>query len=82
MENPVRPLADHTHNHEPSPAAIAGASPQDVAECPVMVGTTVIKRDAEAEGLHREHDGRHYWLCCDTCADLFDGDPDRYAETG
>lgn len=46
-----------------------------------MMGTTVIKRDAEVEGLDREHDGRRYWLCCDPCADLFDADPEWYAET-
>lgn len=67
------------HHHQPAETAIAESAPEELAECPVMIGTTVIKREAEAEGLVREHDGRRYWLCCDTCADLFDGDPDRYA---
>lgn len=50
----------------------------DVAECPVMVGRTVVKSRAEAVGLYRDHYGQRFWLCCKTCGDLFDADPDRY----
>lgn len=80
MKNPIRFSPQHSHDHAPSSETIVGTSSEDVAECPVMVGTPVVKSDAEAEGLVREHDGRRYWLCCDTCADLFDRDPDRYTE--
>lgn len=80
VNNPARPSTRHSHLHAPSPDVMVGASSEDVAECPVMVGTPVVKSDAEAEGLVREYDGRRYWLCCDTCADLFDGDPDGYTE--
>lgn len=79
MKNPVPHSSDHSHHHAPS-SDVIDTSSEDVAECPVMVGTPVVKSDAEAAGLVREHDGRRYWLCCDTCADLFDGDPDRYPE--
>jgi YHS domain-containing protein len=81
MENSVRTHIEHSHGSEPPPDAIVGAPPADIAECPVMVGTTVLKSEAAAEGLDRGHDGRQYWLCCDTCADLFDADPERYAGT-
>ncbi|EFQ82873.1 YHS domain family protein [Aeromicrobium marinum DSM 15272] len=52
---------------------------RDVAECPVMAGTTVIKAEAEAAGLVRTHRGQRYWLCCDACGPMFDADPDGYA---
>lgn len=44
----------------------------------MLVGSTVIKSEAEAEGLDGEHGGRRYWLCCDICADLFDANPDWF----
>lgn len=79
MDHSTPSLTGHHHGHLPTTDTIAGAAPDDVSECPVMIGTTVVKSEAEAEGLVREHDGRRNWLCCDTCADLFDGDPERYA---
>lgn len=51
----------------------------ETATCPVMVGTVVVKADAEAAGLVREHDGQTYWLCCASCGPLFDAEPERYA---
>ena len=80
MKNPVPHSTHPSHDHAPSTDVIADASSEELTECPVMVGTPVVKSEAEAAGLVREHDGRRYWLCCDTCADLFDGDPDRYTE--
>ncbi|GAB3252420.1 YHS domain-containing protein [Arthrobacter pigmenti] len=65
------------HNHElPSDQEF---NADEVAECPVMKGTQVIKADAEEEGLVRDYRGTRYYLCCDACAPMFDADPDRYA---
>ena len=50
----------------------------DMAECPVMAGTPVVKADAVAAGLYRVHNGQRYWFCCAACGPLFDADPDRY----
>ncbi|GAB3742321.1 hypothetical protein [Nocardiopsis nanhaiensis] len=65
--------------HAPTEEHLTSAPGQDVAECPVMVGTPVIKSQAEELGLYRDHDGQRYWLCCDSCGPLFDADPERYA---
>lgn len=64
--------------HAPAADAVARADADDIAECPVMIGTTVIKSEAEDAGLYRDHDGQRYWLCCDACGPLFDADPGRY----
>ena len=64
--------------HAPSVHDLAHVGTEDLAECPVMVGTTVIKAQAEESGLYRDHQGTRYWLCCDSCGPLFDADPDRY----
>ncbi len=53
-------------------------SGDDVAECPVMKGSTVIKAQAEAAGLFRDYEGERYWFCCAGCAPKFDADPARY----
>ncbi|NMR20015.1 hypothetical protein [Cellulomonas fimi] len=53
----------------------------DVAQCPVMPGSTVNKADAEAAGLVRDHEGQRYWLCCAGCGPRFDADPAKYAVT-
>lgn len=68
-------FSDHSHSHVSAPSDLG----DDVAECPVMVGRTVLKSRAEAVGLYRDDDGQRFWLCCKTCGDLFDADPDRYA---
>lgn len=56
------------------------ARPADAyAECPVMVGSTVVKADAEAAGLFRDYDGNRYYFCCAGCGPAFDADPAKYA---
>ncbi|MGN7701772.1 hypothetical protein [Cellulosimicrobium sp. 22601] len=71
---------------EPAGACHAHAAPSvgsvpddDLAECPVMPGSTTVKAHAEAAGLVRDHEGVRYWLCCSSCGPLFDADPARYA---
>lgn len=59
-------------------ADTSGLSAEDVTDCPVMPGSSVIKADAEAAGLFRDYDGARYWFCCDACGPLFDADPERY----
>ncbi|NNG18797.1 YHS domain-containing protein [Naumannella sp. ID2617S] len=68
----------HTHGHGGHPAA-AHASAEDLAECPVMPGSPVVKSVAEAQGLFRDYNGERYWFCCAACGPLFDADPDKYA---
>lgn len=64
--------------HAPAADDLAHVGAEDIAECPVMVGTTVIKAQAEDAGLDRDYQGTRYYLCCDSCGPLFDADPDRY----
>lgn len=52
-----------------------------MAVCPVM-NVPVNKNEAKAHGLHRTLNGKEYYLCCNTCAQLFDKDPAKYAEGG
>ena len=68
-----------THNHDLSHEAAEHVRPEEVAECPVMKGSTVVKAQAEAAGLVREYAGQRYWLCCAGCGPKFDADPPRYA---
>ena len=70
-------MSHHDHHHDHQHDAPAGAT--DVAECPVMPGSTVSMADARAAGLVREHEGRTYYLCCATCATRWDADPGKYA---
>ena len=56
-----------------------GTDAQDIAECPVMAGSPVVKAQAEATGLYRDHEGQRYWFCCAGCAPAFDADPAKYA---
>ena len=76
---------DHGHAHaDAAPAACghaadtSGLNAEQVADCPVMPGSPVVKANAEAAGLFRDHDGARYWFCCDACGPLFDADPQRY----
>ena len=56
------------------------APPADeFAECPVMVGSPVVKADAEAAGLFRDFEGTRYYFCCAGCGPRFDADPAKYA---
>lgn len=83
-------MSTHHHDHPTPPAsscighASASASPDqhdsaDLAPCPVMEGSSVVKQSAEEAGLFRDHEGQRYWLCCAACGPLFDADPARYA---
>ncbi|GAA1748047.1 hypothetical protein GCM10009794_11380 [Rothia terrae] len=47
--------------------------------CPVMVGTPVSKKTAEAAGLYRDFKGERYYFCCAGCGPAFDSDPAKYA---
>ncbi len=67
--------------HTPKTEDLAETSGDNLAACPVMAGTPVIKSEAEEVGLYRDYQGQRYWLCCDGCGPLFDADPDRYAAT-
>ena len=71
-----------TSHHAAKPAhatnLLSQATPDELAECPVMKGSTVVKSTAEAAGLYRDVDGTRYWFCCAGCAPKFDGDPAAY----
>ncbi|MCH2901956.1 YHS domain-containing protein, partial [Listeria monocytogenes] len=56
-----------------------GPTATDLAECPVMKGSLVVKADAEAAGLYRAYEGTRYYLCCAGCGPKFDADPAQYA---
>jgi YHS domain-containing protein len=57
---------------------LLGPSADELAECPVMRGSTVVKADAEAKGLFRDYKGQRYWFCCAACEAPFDADPAKY----
>lgn len=65
------------HGHE-TKAEHAELDADAVAMCPVMIGTTVVKAEAEEDDLVREHNGQRYYLCCDSCAVLWDEAPEKY----
>ncbi|GEK80600.1 hypothetical protein [Agrococcus baldri] len=67
------------HSHSATDAHGHGAAAGEIAECPVMAGSTVLKADAEAAGLVRDFEGTRYYLCCAACGPLFDADPAKYA---
>ena len=71
------------HSHSAVPASLGlnlvGPSADEIAECPVMRGSTVVKAEAEAKGLFRDYEGQRYWFCCAACEDPFDADPAKYA---
>ncbi|MFD2795489.1 YHS domain-containing protein [Promicromonospora vindobonensis] len=75
----------HCGGHGPSAATshpggnLLGPTADELAECPVMRGSTVIKTEAEAKGLFRDYEGQRYWFCCAGCEAPFDADPARYA---
>ena len=75
---------DHDHHDAASESChhggdLSGHAPEDLAECPVMRGSTVVKADAEAKGLFRDYEGERYWFCCAGCEAPFDADPAKYA---
>ncbi|NYD53686.1 YHS domain-containing protein [Microbacterium pseudoresistens] len=51
----------------------------DMTTCPVMVGSAVSKKAAEAAGLFRDYEGERYYFCCAGCGPAFDSDPAKYA---
>ena len=66
---------DHSgHHHHAS-----GGTSEEIAECPVMRGSTVNKADAEKQGLYRDYQGTRYYFCCAACPPLWDADPANYA---
>ncbi len=80
---------DDHHDHTPATEKPCGGhshvtgslnqrDPTELALCPVMEGTPVVKQEAEEAGLFRDVDGQRYWLCCAACGPLFDADPARY----
>ncbi|GAA3232397.1 YHS domain-containing protein [Oerskovia jenensis] len=58
---------------------LLGAASDDMTTCPVMVGSPVSKKAAEAVGLYRDHEGERYYFCCGGCGPAFDSDPAKYA---
>ncbi|MFF9565656.1 YHS domain-containing protein [Leifsonia sp. NPDC014704] len=71
----------HEH-HDGAPAGaqnLLGPTAADLAECPVMKGSIVVKADAEAAGLFRDYEGNRYYLCCAGCGPKFDAAPAQYA---
>jgi YHS domain-containing protein len=69
----------HDHGHDHGPNLASQLADDEVAECPVMPGTMVVKADAEAAGLYRDYEGKRYWFCCAACEPLWDADPAKYA---
>ena len=69
---------DHDHDHGHGHTPVIGAK-DELVECPVLSGSMVVKAEAEAAGLVRDHNGKRYWLCCNSCATKWDADPARYA---
>lgn len=69
------------HHHAPFSLGPESGN-EDLAECPVMPGSMVVKADAEAAGLVRDYEGHRYWLCCSACGPLFDADPAKYVHVG
>ena len=70
----------------PNPAAagngrenLLGGGADDMTTCPVMVGSPVSKKAAEAAGLFRDFEGQRYYFCCAGCGPAFDSDPAKYA---
>jgi YHS domain-containing protein len=66
----------------PSAFRVEGAPPPFVNDdgqvaCAVM--GDVVAAPSKAAGF-RDHAGRRYWFCCDSCAHLFDDAPERYAD--
>ncbi|MDF2846419.1 MAG: hypothetical protein K0R97_401 [Oerskovia sp.] len=58
---------------------LLGAANDDMTTCPVMVGSPVSKKAAEAAGLYRDHEGERYYFCCAGCGPAFDSDPAKFA---
>lgn len=46
----------------------------------VVMNTQVDKKTARSKRLVRQFQGEKYYLCCQTCATLFDKEPAKYAK--
>ena len=87
MTNDIEATSSCCSASAPNPAAagndrenlMAGSVSDDITTCPVMVGTPVSKKTAEAVGLYRDHEGERYYFCCGGCGPAFDSDPAKYA---
>lgn len=66
-------MSQHTHNHQ------ASGTTDEVATCPVME-IAVNKKEVAEKSLARTVNNKTYYLCCNTCAQQFDADPERYTE--
>lgn len=67
---------NHDHNHH----ALSSDSGNELAVCPVM-GGMVNKETAKAHGLTRTYEHQTYYLCCNSCAGVFDADPKKFVQT-
>lgn len=76
-------MGDHNHGHDHGHshgATRPDLDPSELAECPVMPGSMVVKTEAEEDGLVRDHEGTRYYLCCESCGPLWDADPAKYVK--
>ena len=68
----------HEHHHHDEAPVIDPATLDDTqAICPVT-GDVVVKAEAEALGHSRQYNGQAYYLCCATCVQLFEKNPEKY----
>lgn len=67
---------EHHHHHDSEAADI----PVDrMAVCPVT-GGAIDTAEAEKLGHFRDVDGKRIYLCCATCVQLFDKNPEQYTD--
>lgn len=86
MTNDTQATSSCCSTSAPNPAAsgngrdnLLGGGADDMTTCPVMVGSPVSKKAAEAAGLFRDYEGQRYYFCCAGCGPAFDADPAKYA---
>lgn len=81
-DSPAGSCCGHTAQNTTPPngrADLLALKTGDIAECPVMTGSSVVTSVAEAVGLFRDDNGTRYYFCCAGCVPAFDADPARYA---
>lgn len=66
------------HNHK-SPQFSTSQSDNNLT-CPVMKNVSVNKDEAEKAGLVRNHQGKKYYFCCESCLTDFDQNPKSYVQ--
>ena len=86
MTNETQVVSSCCSTRSPNTAAasngrdsLLGGSNEDMTTCPVMAGSPVSKKAAEAAGLYRDYDGQRYHFCCAGCGPAFDSNPSKYA---